>query len=239
MMSNVIPQSNPMIAVIGAGNIGGTLARRWAATGLAVRLANSRGPQSLADVVAGTPIRACSLDDVAVDAEVVVVSVPFGRVATLRDTLSRLPRHVPVIDTGNYVPVVRDDSVQAIDAGLTESVWVAELLDRTLVKAFNTIGAASLRAKASAGHEPVRVAAPVAADLAEHRLIANLLVDAAGFQPIEGGTIAQSWRQQPGTPVYTTDLDPAAARAALEAARPEQTVAWRARVAANQATAGE
>lgn len=231
-MTDGITGSGLKVAVIGAGNIGGTLAVRWAHAGLSVRIANSRGPASLAGLTSGTSIRPCRLDEVVEGADVVVISVPFGAVPKLRSVLSNESEQLTVLDTGNYVPGLREAPVPAIDAGQVESAWVADILGRRLTKAFNTINAASTRDRALPPGAPNRIAAPVAADCAEDRRIADVLVDTAGFDPIDGGSIADSWRQQPGTPVYTTNLAAAAARAALADARPQQTIDWRVRMAA-------
>ncbi|MEV5177838.1 NAD(P)-binding domain-containing protein [Streptomyces flaveolus] len=216
------------IAVIGAGSIGGTLALRWAGLGHEVRLANSRGPRTLAGLVAGTSVAASRIEEVATGAEAVVLSIPFGTVATLpREVVASFPADAVVIDTGNYVPHRRDAVIDAIEAGQVESMWVAEQLGRPVVKAFNTIGAASLRDKALPAGGPGRVGAPVCADAERDRRVGSALVNDAGFEPLDAGSLADSWRQQPGTPVYTTDLPPAEGVAALAAAHPDHTTAWR------------
>ena len=217
------------IAVIGAGDIGGTLALRWARLGHEVRLANSRGPRTLSALVAGTPVVAAPLEEVAAGAEAVVLSIPFGAVAALpRTVVASCPADAVVVDTGNYVPHRRDAVIDAIEAGQVESMWVAERLGRPVVKAFNTIGAASLRDKALPAGAPGRVAAPVAGDSEPDLRVVSTLVDDAGFDPLTAGPLATSWRQQPGTPVYTADLPLAEAVTALAAADPGLTAAWRA-----------
>ncbi|MEU0602846.1 NAD(P)-binding domain-containing protein [Streptomyces sp. NPDC006393] len=216
------------ISVIGAGSIGGTLALRWARLGHEVRLANSRGPGTLAGLVAGTSVAASRIEEVATGAEAVVLSIPFGAVAALPgEVVASFPAGAVVVDTGNYVPHRRDTVIDAIEAGQVESMWVAEQLGRPVVKAFNTIGAASLRDKALPAGAPGRVAAPVCADAERDRRVCSSLVDDAGFAPLDAGPLAGSWRQQPGTPVYTADLPPAEAVAALAAAQPDHTTAWR------------
>jgi len=219
------------IAVIGAGSIGGTLALRWAALGHDLRLANSRGPESLADLVADTAVTAAPLEEVARGAEAVVISIPFGAIPDLAATVPTFPADAVLIDTGNYVPVLRDEPIAELDAGAVESLWVAAQLGRPVVKAFNTIGVASLRDRALPAGSPARVGAPVAAETPREQEVASALVDAAGFDPVPGGALADSWRQQPGTPVYTTDLAAADVPEALRRARHEDTVAWRMRMA--------
>lgn len=220
------------ISVIGAGSVGGTLALRWAERGHVVRLANSRGPESLADLVAGTSVSAVPLGEVTHGVEAVVLSIPFGAVRALAAMVGAIPSDVVVLDTGNYVPTLRDDPIAAIEDGQVESRWVGETLGRPVVKAFNTVGAGSLRDRARPAGDPGRVAVPIAAETDHEQVVAARLVNDAGFDPVASGRLDDSWRQQPGTPIYTTDLNASAVPAALAEARPEQTVAWRAKMAA-------
>ena len=133
--------------IIGAGMIGGTLVRRLTGLGHDVAVANSRGPESLAALVAETGARAVTPHEAARAGSIVVVSVPQHAVLDLpADLFAGVPADVIVIDTGNYYPT-RDGRIAAIEQGQTESAWVAERLGRPVVKAFNTIGFASLLEK--------------------------------------------------------------------------------------------
>ena len=97
-----------------------------------------------------------------------------------------------------------------------------------MIKAFNNIRAQSLLKLGLPPHTSGRIALPVAGDNAAAKSVVLKLVDQLGFDPIDAGGLDDSWRQQPGTPIYTTDLDAEGARRALAAASPEQTVSWRA-----------
>lgn len=195
------------IGIIGAGNIGATLARKFSAAGHQVSLANSRGPESIREIAREANATAVALADVVKDADVVVVSIPENVIPQLPKVLfARLPRHVVVIDTGNYYPGMRDEPVGAIESGLTESQWVAGQLGRPVVKAFNSILAHSLATKGQAAGSPGRIALPVAGDEADAKKIVIGLVDDAGFEGVDAGTLSESWRQQPGTPAYCTDI---------------------------------
>lgn len=194
------------IGIIGAGNIGATLARKFSAAGHQVSLANSRGPESIREIAREANATAVALADVVKDADVVVVSIPQKAIPQLpKELFAKLPRHVVVIDTGNYYPGMRDEPVAAIESGLTESQWVAGQLGRPVVKAFNSILAHSLATQGQVAGSPGRIALPVAGDEADAKNIVISLVDDAGFEGVDAGTLGASWRQQPGTPAYCTD----------------------------------
>ena len=132
-----------------------------------------------------------------------------------------MPAETVVIDTSNYYPQ-RDGRIDAIEAGQVESLWVAEQLGRPVVKAWNSIGSDSFAKKGKPAGSPDRIALPVAADREADRKVGMALVEDTGFDAFDAGTLADSWRQQPGAPCYCTDLtreEMPAALAAAEAAR--------------------
>lgn len=220
------------IAIIGTGSVGGTLARRLATLGHHIRIANSRGPESLTELAAQTGAVPASVSDVARGADVVIIAVPSGQVSNLapaiRDTL---PRDAAVVDTGNYVPRFRDAPIGELDNGTIETVWAQAQLRHPLVKAFNNIKPDRLEALSKPSGEPGRVALPVAGDDVPAKATVRRLVDELGFDSVDAGNLSESWRQQPGTPVYLTDLDAENVRQALAAADPQQTIQWQARMA--------
>ena len=200
------------IGIIGAGNIGATLARKFSAAGHQVLLANSRGPESIREIAKEAGATAVPVADAAKGVDVVVVSIPEKAIAQLpKELFAGLAKHVVVIDTGNYYPGMRDDPVAAIESGMPESEWVAEQLGRPVVKAFNSILAHSLAAKGKPAGMPGRIALPVAGDQTDAKKVVISLVDDAGFEGVDAGKLAESWRQQPGTPAYCTDIEGSAA----------------------------
>ena len=214
------------IGIIGAGNIGGNLTRRFTAVGHEVRVANSRGPETLADLAAETDATAVSVAEAAQGAEVVVVTIPQKNVPDLpKDVFAGAAEGVVVIDTGNYYPQQRDGKIAAIEEGQPESAWVAEQLGRPVVKAFNGIYAANLLTHGRPEGAADRLALPVAGDNTD---VVRRLVEQIGFTAVDAGPIAESWRQQPGTPVYGADLDADGVRAALASASPDRTAEWKA-----------
>src|SRR5581483_8631275 len=107
------------IAIIGAGNIGGTLTRRFSALGHKVFVANSRGPESLKELAAETGATPVSVEEAARSGEVVVVTIPMKNIPELpRDLFKGVPDNVVVIDTNNYYPQQRDGRIDAIENGM-------------------------------------------------------------------------------------------------------------------------
>ena len=211
------------IVVIGSGRIGGTLTRRLARLGHDVVVAGARGPEALEDLVSETGAKATRASDLPADADVVMVAIPLGAIPGLPP----LPRSAVVVDVANYVPGIRDPEIPAIEAGEPESAWTAEQVGRPVIKALNTITARSQQEHGRPPGAADRIAAPVAGDAEEAKQRVIELVDALGFEAFDAGNLADSWRQQPGTPVYGADLPLDAARAAIAAARPEQSTVWR------------
>lgn len=129
---------------------------------------------------------------------------------------------VVVVDTGNYYPQRRDGRIDAIEDGMAESRWVEQQLGRPVVKAFNNIYAQHLLEHGQPAGTPARIALPVAGDDQAAKTVVLALVDELGFDGVDAGTLDESWRQQPGTPVYTTDLDADGVRRGLAEANPER-----------------
>jgi len=210
------------IAIIGAGNIGGALTRRLTALGHQVAVANSRGPETLTDLADETGATAVSVDEVAEGADLVIVTIPQKAIPLLPEgILGGAATAAPIVDTGNYYPT-RDGRIDPIESGVAESRWVSEQLGHPVVKAFNNIRAQHLLELGKPAGAPGRIALPVAGDDPNTKRTVMELVDALGFDPIDAGTIDESWRQQPGTPVYAADLDAAGATRALAEASPER-----------------
>lgn len=149
------------IAILGAGAIGKTLSRKLATAGHDVKVANSRGPETIEADVLATGARAVSAAEAVKDVDVVILSVPLARIPDLAPLIATVPAGTVVIDTSNYVPF-RDSAIEAIDAGQVESLWVAEQLGRSIVKAWNSIGSASFAEKGTPAGTAGRIALPVA-----------------------------------------------------------------------------
>jgi 8-hydroxy-5-deazaflavin:NADPH oxidoreductase len=206
------------IGIIGAGNIGGTLVRKLSALGHKVKVANSRGPATLALLATETGAEAVELADAVKDVELVVVTIPQKNVPGLpKNLFASVPADVIVVDTGNYYPA-RDGQLEGLEAGKTESAWVAGVIGRPVLKVFNNIMTHSLANGSRPKGDAERIALPVAGDDAGAKGRVLALVDELGFDGVDAGTLEESWRQEPGTPVYCTDLGADLAKKALAAA---------------------
>jgi 8-hydroxy-5-deazaflavin:NADPH oxidoreductase len=193
------------IGILGTGHIGKTLVKELSAAGHDVKVANSRGPDTIEPELLTSGARAVTTQEALEDVEVVVLSIPLNRIPDVAPLVARLPEETVVIDTSNYYPF-RDDRIEAIEAGQVESLWVAEQLGRPVAKAWNAIGSDSLATKGKSAGSPGRIAIPVASDGERDRAVAMALVEDTGLDAFYSGTLADSWRQQPGAPAYCTDL---------------------------------
>jgi predicted dinucleotide-binding enzyme len=217
------------IGIIGAGNIGGTLTRRFAALGHEVFVANSRGPETLKDLAAETGATPATIEQAAQAGDAVIVSIPLRNISSLPAGLfAKTPKNVVVVDTGNYYPQQRDGRIDGIEKGMTESRWVEQQLGRPVVKAFNNIYAEHLYELGRPPGSPGRIALPIAGDDAAAKAVVLRLIDELGFDGVDAGGLDESWRQQPDTPVYGTDYDADGVRSALAKASKERKPKWRA-----------
>ena len=193
------------IGILGTGHIGATLVKTLSAEGHQVKVANSRGPETIDRELLASGAQAVTTQEALSDVAAVIISIPLNRITDVAPLIAALPEETVVIDTSNYYPF-RDDRIEAIEAGQVESLWVAEQLGRPIAKAWNAIGSASLATKGRRASAPNRMAIPVAADRERDREVAMALVEASGFDAFHSGSLADSWRQQPGAPTYCTDL---------------------------------
>lgn len=210
------------IGIIGAGNIGRILAERLARAGHDVSIANSRAPETVDAAALSTGARAVWAADTTKEANVVIVSVNYGQLPGVAAVVSGAPENAVIIDTSNYFPL-RDGEVEGFEDGQIESDWVQKLYGRPIVKAWNNITTASFRDKAYSTDPATRIGLPVAADDDAQRAVGMRLVEETGFDAYDAGGIAESWRQQPGSPVYTNDLTADELPAALARARQDRS----------------
>ena len=201
------------IGIIGVGNIGGTLARQLSGLGHNVKIANSRGPETLTAMADEIGATAATVEDAARAKDLVIISIPEKAVTDLpREILSN--SSAVIVDTGNYYPA-RDGQIPEIDDGMIESEWVSKMIGRPVVKAFNHIFSASLASRGLPPGSPGRISLSIAGDDPAAKKLVLDLIDDIGFDGVDAGPLADSWRQQPGTPAYTIDVDAEARKAAL------------------------
>jgi 8-hydroxy-5-deazaflavin:NADPH oxidoreductase len=197
------------IGIIGAGEIGGTLAQLLVGAGHEVVLANSRGPESLAETVAalGSAASAGTLEEAARAGEIVFLAIPFNRYLQLPvEPFSGQT----VVDAGNY-DIGRDGHTAALDRGETTSgeLLAAHLPGAKVIKAFNTIWYRRLRDEGRPDRPAAdRLAIPVAGDDAAAKATVVALIDQLGFAPVDSGSLAESRKQEYGTPVFNQPVGP-------------------------------
>ncbi|WP_436487920.1 NADPH-dependent F420 reductase [Chitinophaga sp. ARDCPP14] len=196
------------IGIIGAGAIGSCLASKFVKLGHTVSIANSRGPASLQQVAENTGAKAVSVEEAARNKKVIVVTIPQKSITDLpKNIFKDLPEDVVVIDTGNYYPTLRDGIIPALIQSGIDSLWVQEQLGVPVVKVFNSIVVESLEALGQPKGAQNRIALAVSGDNDAAKEVVFTLVNDVGFDPFDVGTIAQSWKQQPGSTIYCRDIN--------------------------------
>ncbi len=203
------------IGLIGSGRIGGTLARLAVAGGHEVVLSNSRGPDTLADLVSGLgPLaKAGTAPEAAASGDLVVVTIP---VKSYRSVPVEPLAGKPVVDTGNYYPD-RDGKLPEIDDGSTTSseLLAQHLVGASVVKAFNTIYFQHLATQSLPAGTADRRALPIAGDDPAAKVLVAGLIDSFGFDVVDAGALAEGRRFQPGTAAYNIRLTADELRSAL------------------------
>jgi predicted dinucleotide-binding enzyme len=222
-------QHKMKIGIIGTGNIGSALIRHFTRLGHDVVMANSRGPETLGDLAKTTGAKPVQVPEVPRGRDLVVVTIPEGKISELPgDLFKHAPPNLIVVDTGNYYPRHRDGKIEGIENGLMESRWVEQQLGHPVIKVFNNIYAEHLANRGKPPGTAERIALPVSGDDAKAKQVIMQLVNDVGFDAVDGGGLDESWRQQPGTPVYTADFNAEGVRRALAQASPERKPEWRA-----------
>jgi predicted dinucleotide-binding enzyme len=203
------------VGIIGSGHIGATVARRLVETGHEVAISNSRGPDTLHDLATAIGAKPATVEDAAEFGDLVVEAIPFGAYDQLpADALAGKV----VVDAANYYPG-RDGTYDEVENDTASAELIARHLDKAkVVKAFNTMNWKNIRDQHKPAGDPGRLAMPIAADDEDAKRRVFELVDELGFDPVDGGTLHESKRQEPGTPVYGADLKADAARDALASA---------------------
>ncbi|MGP5373163.1 NADPH-dependent F420 reductase [Psychrobacter alimentarius] len=194
------------IGIIGTGSIGGTLAKKIRKAGHDVKVANSKGVEGVQSFADEIGAHAVDIYGAVSNVDLIIVSIPLPAIADLSsDLFDNVPLDIPVIDTSNYYPDMRDPHIAEIDQGQVESLWVSEQLKRPVIKAFNNMLAYSLSNYGLPEGSSNRLALAVAGDDALSKKKVMDLVNDIGFDPVDAGSLQDSWRQQPSTPAYCCD----------------------------------
>jgi predicted dinucleotide-binding enzyme len=214
--------SNKMkIGIIGAGQIGGTLIRRYTNAGHSVKMTNSSGPGKLKNLALETGALPVTPEEVVKDVDVIIITIPSIGILNLpQDLFKNTPANTAIIDTCNYYPI-RDGLIEEIEKGMLESVWVSNHIQRSVIKVYNSIFSGSLIDSALPQGASSRLALPVSGDDKNSKELVSILVNDSGFDSLDAGSLQDSWRQQPGSPVYCTDLTLPQLKKSLAKARKE------------------
>ncbi len=193
------------IGLIGTGDIGAVIVRKLRDAGYPVKMANARGPESLRDLAARTGAKPVSVEEAVQNVDLLFIVVPEKAIPELpKGLLNRAKKETIVVDVGNYYPF-RDGRIDEIESGLTDSAWVEKQIGRPVVKVLNTIVSKAFAGAGRPAGSKDRVALPISGDNPKAKEIVAQLIDRIGFDSVDVGTIAESWRQQPGSPVYCTN----------------------------------
>lgn len=207
------------IGIIGTGSIGGTLAKKIREAGYDVRVTNSKGVEGVQSFADEIDAHAVDIYGAVSNVDLIIISVPFSAITDLpSDLFDNVSLDIPVVDTSNYYPDMRDPHIAEIDHGQVESLWVSEQLKRPVIKAFNNMLAYSLSHNGLPKGASNRLALAVAGDDALSKKKVMDLVNDIGFDPVDAGSLQDSWRQQPSTPAYCCDWNAEEMKEALSAA---------------------
>ncbi|MEK4439224.1 NADPH-dependent F420 reductase [Paenibacillus sp. FSL K6-2862] len=190
--------------IIGAGQIGSTISNKLVKNGHEVKIADARGIERLeGKELTGTPV---SVEDVIENIDVLIISIPLPALPSIRNVIEKVGDEVIVVDTSNYAPFIRDNKIEEIEDGMVESVWVSNQLGRPIIKAFNNLLTETLEKKGKTEGSQGRIAMAIAGDSQSQKQTIKKIVNEMGFDTVDSGSLIDSWRHQPGTPAYCTEL---------------------------------
>jgi predicted dinucleotide-binding enzyme len=205
--------------IIGAGSIGSIISKKLVKNGHDIKIADARGMEHLEGKdIAGTPV---PVENAIKDIEVLIISLPTKVIPSIRNIINQVGEEVIIVDTSNYYPF-RDDKIEEIENEMVESVWVSNQLGRPVIKAFNNLLAYTLENEGIPEDSSGRIAMAVAGDDPAQKQIVRDVVHDLGFDAVDSGSLNDSWRQQPGTPAYCTELTKAELTKALKKANKEK-----------------
>jgi 8-hydroxy-5-deazaflavin:NADPH oxidoreductase len=189
--------------IIGAGPIGSNISKKLVKNGHDVKIADARGMERLeGKKLAGTAVR---VEDAITNIEVLIISIPIKALPSIRNMIDQVEEDVIIVDTSNYYPF-RDGKIEEIENGMVESVWVSNQLGRPIIKAFNNLLAYTLEHEGKSEDSSGRIAMAVAGNGPSQKQVVMNVINELGFDAVDSGSISDSWRQQPGTPAYCTEL---------------------------------
>nr|WP_314896359.1 NAD(P)-binding domain-containing protein [uncultured Flavobacterium sp.] len=203
------------IGIIGTGAIGGTIAKKLVQAGHEVKVFSNGEQHLLEKRAAELGVKPTVIDDITKNVDVVILSVPTISIPQLDKKLfTDISEKVIVVDTSNYYPF-RDSEIEELKNGKVESVWISEQIGRPVIKAFNNLLAESLVNGGKETDADDRIAMAISGDDENSKKVVSGLISDVGFDAVDAGTLSESWRHQPGTPAYCTELNVAELKQAL------------------------
>lgn len=216
--------------IIGAGPIGTNISKKLVKSGHDVKIADARGMEHLkGKELAGTPV---STEDIVKNIDILIISLPLYVMPSIRNVVKKCEKDVIVVDTSNYYPF-RDNKIEEIESGMIESIWVSNQLGRPIIKAFSNQLAYTLEYKGTPEGTDGRIAMAISGDNESHKQVIMNIVNESGFDTVDTGSLASSWRIQPGTPAYCTELTKEELAEALTKANKEKAPMLRDKVMEN------
>ena len=214
---------------IGAGSIGSIISKKLVKNGHDIKIADARGIEHLEGKdLAGTPV---PVEDAIKNIEILIISLPTKAMPSIRNIIDQVGEEVIIVDTSNYYPF-RDDKIEEIENGMVESEWVSNQLGRPIIKAFNNFLAYTLEKKGTFEDAGRRIAMAVSGNDPSQKQVVMDVVYELGFDVVDSGSLSDSWRQQPGTPAYCTELTKDELTKALKKANKEKAPLLRDKVIA-------
>lgn len=213
--------------IIGAGPIGSIISKKLVKNGHDVKIADARGIERLeGKELTGRAVR---VEDAIKNIEVLIISIPTKAIPSIQNIIDQVGEEVIVVDTSNYYPF-RDGKIEEIENGVVESVWVSNQLGRPTIKAFNNLLAYTLENEGKSEDSSGRIAMAIAGNDPPQKQVVMDVVFELGFDAVDSGSLSDSWRQQPGTPAYCTELTKDELTQALKKANKEKAPSLRNKV---------
>lgn len=161
------------------------------------------------------------VEEVIKNIDVLIISIPFHALPSIRNVIDEVGEEVVVVDTSNYYPQM-SGKIEEVENGMVESVWVSNQLNRSIIKAFNNLLAYTLEHEGTPEGNSGRIATAITGnDVQQKQKIMNI-ANELGFDTVDSGSLNDSWRQQPGTPAYCTELTKEELTDALKKANKEK-----------------
>lgn len=192
------------IGIIGAGNIGTVLSHKLMNNEHEVKVADARSIDKLKNK--NFSGEAVEVENVIKDIDILIIAIPFFAIPDLKHLMNQVDDDVIIVDTANYAPILRDKNITELDNGMPDSVWVSHQLGKPVIKAFNNLLEETLDDKGAPESTENRIAMAIAGDNSKDKEVIRNIVSKIGFDTVDSGLLKDSWRHQPGTPAYCTEL---------------------------------